>query len=135
LHKIEEIPNESIVFRRFSLDQYYNGKPTTAVFEPRPIDRGKLSVNWHKYSSPEDTIEGAVKRNRSAKNCGCLSLEVKPIRDIELTVEHKPSRKNRAHSSIHSNQLVEAPDIYCNLSEVQRIILASVIAKVEIPPS
>ena len=94
---IEDIPNDAIVYRRISHDQFFNGRVTTAAFIPRKIDKGELSVNWNKYSTPESTVNEEFERNRQSKYNGCISLKVNAVREIDLEVEHRPRENKQEH--------------------------------------
>lgn len=98
----EFIPDNDNLLRRISNEMVKNGKVQPLAFDLRPKDRGCLSVNWDKYSSPEETI----KQSTDPKYSGCLSINAGSVRKNELSVEHEPSINNRAHSIIFKNGAV-----------------------------
>lgn len=98
------IPNEDSLYLRVHrnnidfeiLDPIKKIKPM--AFDPHPMGSTGLSVNWQKYSNPEETKNQARKPHEN----GVLSCVVLNVRGINpLDVEHCPS-SNRAHSHINN---------------------------------
>ncbi len=97
LFEKENILDKCHVFYRLH-QSFFNkkGKLSPGVFQ----DRGNgMSVDWKKYSTPEETQMRAPK-NPKLNKIG--ELNVGEIRKIELKVEHTPDEltRNRAHSDV-----------------------------------
>jgi len=96
--EIEHIPNEAATFMRAHRDHIRNGDLQPGVFQVR---NGGMSVDWDKYSSPQDTRQ----RGREPLANAVISLSVLKIRAIEdLDVKHSPilppESPNRSHSNV-----------------------------------
>lgn len=106
---IESIPDNNCVFMRAHRQHFSHGELGHGVFRRR--EEG-LSVDWDRYSTPEDT---RARANSNPNDNAVISLLVGCIRQIRpLTVDHDPisapqEERNRAHSLIRN--LPEAPDL------------------------
>jgi hypothetical protein len=115
---IEHIPDDADVFMR-AHSMFFNRRRVLqpGVFRPH---YGSMSVDWDKYSSPEDTRQRAANPQKNA----VIALPVDGIRHIgNLEVEHtpdlSPESMNRAHSDVVG--LPEGED----LTEVRTLLLAA----------
>ena len=96
---VEDIPSSSLVFMRVHSSRMKDGLPNVGAVTPKGGSRG-LSVDWDKYSTPEDTLGRANKPKENA----VVSMEVAKIREIKikenLDVKHRPLASNRSHSEV-----------------------------------
>ena len=81
---------------------------------------GGMSVDWEKYSSPEETRQ----RSQIPQDNAVICLPVAKIRnisnlDVEHTPDHTPESMNRAHSDVVG--FPEGED----LTEVRTLLLAA----------
>ena len=120
---MESIPNKDDLYIRvcdFHFDRRGNIK--NEAFEPRKPhnsgkndDCGKKSVDWCRYSTPEETIA----RTDNPKCKRCYSLSVGSVREIGVLVKHQPILNhsslpdNYAHSIYHSSQMLVVTRIAC----------------------
>jgi hypothetical protein len=94
---VEVVPDEDSLFYRVPIADFVGRdfRPHPGVFRE---NKGSMSCDWEKYSSPAET------RRRTGKPevFGVLRLEAGEIRGIRgLHVEHDPVYPdNRAHSSV-----------------------------------
>lgn len=95
---IEIIPDQDIVFRRVHRNHVDGDNMVMPVAFPTEEDG--LSVNWSKYSTPENTKNESVSFGKDPSNYGVISLPVITVREIPLRVIHSPRPHNLAHSSI-----------------------------------
>ena len=124
---IEHIPDESAVHRRLYKQHFdLRGNLKDNAFEPRPQDRGRLSVQWNRYTSLNEIHAKSCKNNEYR---GCASLPVKPVREIGLIVEHAPSLRDRSHSTIHTNNYDHCRDAYEAPEDEQRLTLLDIANK------
>jgi len=74
-----------------------NGSPTMSAFVPK--GNGRLSVEWSKYATPEQTRS----RGKVPEDNAVLQMGTGNIRQIRegLDVEHVPLPENQAHSEIN----------------------------------
>ena len=93
---IEVIPNEAAAFMRAHKTRIRDGLPTLSAFVPK--GNGGLSVDWDKYSTPEE----ARSRGKVPGDNAIIRMGVGDIRQIEegIDIKHKPLSENRAHSEI-----------------------------------
>jgi hypothetical protein len=76
---------------------------------------GGMSVDWEKYSSPNDTRQ----RGRIPADNAVIALPVSGIRDIDdLDVIHTPTTENQAHSDVFG-----IPDPGEELTEIRTLLL------------
>lgn len=113
----EHIPDDADVFMRAHSMFFRRRVLQPGVFRPHG---GSMSVDWDKYSSPEETRRRAANPQENA----VISLSVDGIRHIgSLDVEHTPDRNpesmNRAHSDVIG--IPEGED----LTEVRTLLLAA----------
>lgn len=91
---VEDVPDSDDVFMRAHRDFFRNKKLQPGVFRPHD---GGMSVDWEKYSSPDDTRQRAKVPQDNAVIC----LPVVGIRAInKLNVKHTPQATNRAHADV-----------------------------------
>lgn len=69
----------------------------------RPEREKALSVNWQKYATAEQTSYDP----RSRKKYCVSSIMARVPRALKLEVIHTPSKKNRAHSAICGDDLLD----------------------------
>jgi len=96
--EIEDIPDGDDTFMRAHSDHFRRGKLQPGVFRVR--DDG-MSVDWEKYSTPEETRQRC---NQPLQNA-IISLSASEVRGISgLDVKHAPTLApqpvNRAHSNV-----------------------------------
>lgn len=118
---VEDIPDDDSVYMR-AHRMFFRPTLQPGVFTPHG---GGMSVDWEKYSSPEDTRQRAKNPDHNA----VIRLPALGIRDINnLALEHTPEPENRAHSDVfglvNSEDLTEARILLLNLSRVVLDLLA-----------
>jgi hypothetical protein len=102
----EDIPDPHLLYMRVHRNNVNKfGEPNTvALKDHAPPDGSKqpsLSVDWCRYSSPEET-QG---RTGQPEKYGVVRMVAGVVREIQgLTVEHDPLAENRAHSEIYGNK-------------------------------
>ena len=98
---IEAIPDSAGLFLRvLDINVHSDGTLMPGAIRPTLSD-GALSLDWNKYSTPEDTQQRA--QNNPPRRYGVVEFNAGSVRSIDgLSVEHTPDRKtmNRAHSSL-----------------------------------
>ncbi|OQX06372.1 MAG: hypothetical protein BWK80_50825 [Desulfobacteraceae bacterium IS3] len=112
---IEEIPDENKVFYRIHKGFLREGKLIPGAF--REIGDG-MSVDWEKYSTPEDSIC----RAKIPEDNGIVSLIVGNIRKTDLEVSHKPSEKNISHSIVKGKKrkIQDDPEVRLILMKISQ---------------
>lgn len=118
---VELIPDEDSVFMRAYKDRVKDGIAGPSAFKPHGSG---LSVDWDRYSTPEDT------RSRAKKNPShnaVVRMVVGEIRNINesLDVRHAPLPENQAHAEVN------LPDDNADQSEVR--VKLSRLATIVIP--
>jgi len=118
---VEDIPDDDSVYMR-AHRMFFRPTLQPGVFTPHGAG---MSVDWKKYSSPEDTRQ----RARNPDHNAVIRLPARGIRDINnLALEHTPEPENRAHSDVfglvNSEDLTEARILLLNLSRVVLDLLA-----------
>ena len=84
----EDIPNAASVFMRIHRRWAPNGEALPGAFRDHA---GGMSVDWDKYSTPEETRA----RGRLPSENGVIGTGVGAIRTIEgLSVEHAPIQED-----------------------------------------
>lgn len=96
---IEEIPDEDIVYRRIHKNHIDN-EDKSILPVTFPTEEDGLSVNWAKYSTPQETKDEAKFFSKDPNSYGIVSLKVASVRNIPLRVIHSPRPHNISHSSI-----------------------------------
>jgi hypothetical protein len=91
---VEPIPDADAVFMRAYKDRMKNGVPSPSAFKPQ--GNGNLSVDWDKYSTPDQTRNRAKQPTDNA----VLRMIVANIRQLEVSVVHVPLLENQAHSEV-----------------------------------
>ncbi len=100
----EDVPDPDFLFMRVHyrfLDQ--DGEPMPGAFRNRPDESGGMSVDWQKYSTPQETRARA--RDPSANIV--IEFLAGAVRKIpNQTVVHTPDadRYNRAHTDIRGEK-------------------------------
>lgn len=89
----EYIPDEDSLYRRIHPDHYVEEEDRVASGAFRGRDDYELSVNWDKYTTPEKAIRKYPRHHLA-------SLQARVPREVNQTVEHTPSHRDRSHSSI-----------------------------------
>ncbi|HVA18425.1 MAG TPA: hypothetical protein VMV59_12005 [Candidatus Dormibacteraeota bacterium] len=91
----EVIPDSDFVFMRAHRDHFPGGKLAPGLFRQRG---GGMSVDWEKYSTPEETKN----RAKQPADNAVVKLSAAGIRAIQpLRVEHTPDYpENRSHSDV-----------------------------------
>ena|ERR1700722_3857896 len=114
--QVEHIPDESDTYMR-AHRMYFRGRTLQpGVFRTHD---GGMSVDWDKYSTPEETRQ----RSKNPLDNAVIRLPVVGIRDIDnLEAKHTPDQttgyENRAHSDV-----VGIPDGGEDLTEVRALLL------------
>lgn len=112
----EHIPDEDQVYRRahsnFCLP---DGTPGPGIIEKKKPN----SVDWSKYSTPEESHKRATEPQKNAV-VGFIAGEVRKMQS--LTVEHTPEpiENNRAHSEING---VKDSEMRLKLLRICRLII------------
>lgn len=98
----EEIPDNAWLFRTAYMNQVRaNGTIKPGAFVPKKNDRGRLSADWEKYSTPQQTRQRPAQHGGDPERFGVVALKVGIIRTVpNQRVKHTPSRQNKAHSTI-----------------------------------
>lgn len=92
---VEEIPDDANLFRKIHRT-HYNGE--TGVVSSAAFKQERMSVNWEKYKTAEDSAD----INSSA----VVALVTRDCRELMQTVEHTPVEPdqpfgpNRAHVEV-----------------------------------
>lgn len=124
--KREFIPDEDDLYRRVPKDQYDEkmGKVSSGAFMLREDKNEKaLSVNWSKWTTPEESSVCPITGNRYY--LGALYAEVPRHQGLEVI--HAPSRKNRAHSLITGQRLIDSNFLIADiLAENCRPLIANI---------
>lgn len=120
MQQSEYIPDNHDLYRRalpIQCDKR-TGRLTTAAFKLRKTEE-KLSVNWSKYTTPEETsVDPNPKFGGRILFVG--AIEAKIPREQDLAVLHTPSQSNPAHSSIRGQGLIDSHS---------RLLVADILAE------
>jgi len=106
--KHEFIPDGDDLYRRAFPNQYNRktGRFSLAVFLLRKGER-ELSVDWSEYITAEEASVDP-NPNYSGRKFYVGALYAKVPRHQELEVIHAPAQKNRAHSLITGQRLINS---------------------------
>jgi len=116
---IEEIPDADSVFMRAHKTYFRDGELEPGVFSAK--EGPGMSVDWDKYSSPEQTKQRARK---SPENNAVISLSVGGIRKIEqLDVVHRPEPDNQAHSEVDLPTNEELTEVRVKLRRLAQTVI------------
>jgi hypothetical protein len=118
--EIEYIPLSDVVYLRAYRGRVQGTTPRPSAFQPH--GNGHLSVDWSKYSSPEQTLA----RAKSPKDNAVLKLEVTDVREFGkgLDVTHVPLSDNRAHSELNlPTDNVEQTEVRLKLSRIATVVI------------
>jgi hypothetical protein len=95
--KSEDIPDQDRTFMRAHETFFRDDELQPGVFRNH---NGGMSVDWEKYSTPQETQQRGKEPNRNS----VISLVAEDIREIDqLAVKHTPKIShpaNRAHSDV-----------------------------------
>ncbi len=120
---VEKIPPDNHLYRR-SPEECYDASSnsfTEGAFLLRlEINETYLSVDWAERAD----INVSCVDPKTKKELPIAKLNVQDTLDLKLKVEHKPSKRNRAHSGIFGDDLFD---------EVLRFIKASELAGISKP--
>ena len=110
----EGIPYAERLFMRAHRVFFRGGELAPGVFR----DHGDgMSVDWERYSSPEETRL----RAREPEDNAVVQMVTGEVRAIPpLTVEHRPIRENRAHSEVLGTK---DPEVRVKLRRICRIVI------------
>ena len=110
---LEKIPDHDSVYMRAHTDFVRDGVVQPSVFREH---KGAMSVDWKKYSTPQQTRDRAKIPSANA----VIQMQAGEIRAIHnLKVEHRPMPTNRAHSDV-----LGLPSDNENLTEARVLLLA-----------
>jgi hypothetical protein len=108
----ESIPAEATLYLRVHktlLDD--NGLPKPVAFRNSPTKQDRMSTDWEKYATPEETLQ----RARNPADNIVVLLPVGEVRQVPgQRVEHTPvqaaedSPGNRAHTDVFGEKTPEA---------------------------
>jgi hypothetical protein len=91
---VEVIPDDDSLYYRIHEVNVRNGEILPVAF--REIGAG-MSTDWNKYSTPKESLARAKNPNKN----GIVSFVVLNLRnDLNLSVEHTPTDKNRSHTNV-----------------------------------
>jgi len=108
MQQSEYIPDNHDLYRRALPIQCSKttGRLTTAAFKLRKTEK-KLSVNWSKYTTPEETsVDPNPKFRGRILFVGAIKAKIPREQDLEVL--HTPTQTNRAHSSIKGQKLIHS---------------------------
>ena len=97
---VETIPDEDDLYYRVPINllKTQGGKLGPNCFRD-PTRQGKLSTDWSKYATPEQTRAGMGLHK--AGSYGVTALHVGRVRGIEaLSVVHEPTENDDAHAHV-----------------------------------
>lgn len=117
--RVDKIPQDDHLYRRVSEDCYDapSGKCTEGAFLLREKIKEKyLSVDWAERTN----INTSCIDSRTKQKLKIAELVVQDPLNLGLSVDHKPSKHNLAHSSISGQDLFD---------EVLKVIRASELAE------
>ncbi|MGR3311446.1 MAG: hypothetical protein ACUZ77_11830 [Candidatus Brocadiales bacterium] len=124
--KKEFIPDNDNLYRRVRPRHFdpKTGKISSASFLLRPKDKGRLSVNWERYSTPE--------KSAICPRCGekflIGGLQAKIPRYEQLEVNHAPSQDDKSHSLISGQRLIESNlEVAVELAEKCRPLITTIL--------
>jgi hypothetical protein len=94
---IEVIPDDDLLYMRVHENYITHNGIEPGTFVNRPKGSPYMSVDWARYSRPEETRGRGREPSRNAV-VGALAGEVRKI--PEQIVEHLPIKENRSHSGV-----------------------------------
>ena len=96
--KVETIPDNHFVYRRIPDKLFKEGHISPSAFNNQGDG---MSVDWQKYSTPEKTRNIVSNQKKDPLEFGVAKIKAVKIREIEeQTLNHAPSKRNRAHSTV-----------------------------------
>jgi hypothetical protein len=94
---VEAIPDDDLLYKRVHENFITRNGIEPGTFANRPKGDPWMSVDWAKYSTPEETRKRGKEPSRNAV-IGALAGEVRAIPG--QIVEHLPTKENRSHSGV-----------------------------------
>jgi hypothetical protein len=120
----ENIPDEADTYMRAHRDHFRHKILQPGVFRKRD---GAMSVDWDKYSTPEQTRQ----RSRDPLANAVIRLPAIGIRDIKgldvvHTPDHTPGFENRAHCDVSGipDGGADQTEVRASLCDIARIVIA-----------
>ena len=96
MYPVEHIPDEDRLFRRILSEYWKNNNVEPGAFS---LDHDGISCDWEKYSTPQQSVDRG-RQNTKRPFAGVVSFICGALRIESFAVNHTPSKKNRAHSSV-----------------------------------
>jgi hypothetical protein len=116
--EVESIPDDGALYMRIFAGHFDGTRILAIAFQ----DHEGISVDWAKYSTPEQTRAGSPRK--SADQYGVVQLIAGEVRGIHsLEVIHAPVPGNRAHSNIIGAKDTEVRKKLRDLAERRTLIL------------
>jgi hypothetical protein len=118
---VEAIPDKDDVYMRAHRAYFRDGELGMGVFRSQG---GGMSVDWSRYSTPQDTRN----RAKSPEANAVILMNVGEIRNIQyLLVKHVPLPVNRAHSNVslpsEQERLTEARTLLLRVATVALLLV------------
>lgn len=110
--KIEEIPDEDLLYRRVHRNLVAFSEPAySVIFKVSPPG---MSTDWSKFSTPTETRNRALSSNPEDK--GVISLQTGEVRAVDsLSVNYTPTKENKAHTTVIGEK---TPEVVVKLSRI-----------------
>lgn len=117
---IETVPDADSVFMRAHKQYLLKGTLAHGVFKAHD---GGMSVDWNKYSTPEET---RFRAKKNPENNAVIEMNVGEIRSIPvLDVVHTPEMGNRAHCDVPlPSEGEDLTEVRFKLRKLAKIVLA-----------
>src|SRR5437762_13408855 len=94
---VEAIPNEDQLYCRVHKTYIKSDKIEPSAFTNRPKGSNSMSVDWAKYTTPQETRA----RARAPSENAVVQFQVADVRALPgQKVEHMPLQDNQAHSGV-----------------------------------
>ena len=94
---IEEVPDDDALYRRANRVHVRGDGIEPGAFKAYPRGSERMSVDWERYSSPEESVG----RMGNAENNALVKLIAGQVRsELGLQVNHRPLPENRSHSEV-----------------------------------
>ena len=94
---VEEIPDEDRLYRRVHKVHVRSDGIEPGAFKAYPKGSNRMSVDWEKYSTPEESLARMGKPLENAL-VHLIAGEVRLL--SSLAVKHTPKPENRSHSDV-----------------------------------
>ena len=123
---VEEIPDADTLYMRVHRQWIKpDGTLWPTCFKNRPDDRGAMSTDWDRYSTPEETR----RRARRPGDNAVVAMNVGQVRAIpEQRVQHSPVfghpdlTDNRAHTDVHGSK-EQGPETQLAFRRIATVVL------------